>query len=262
MFEFQLNRLTKEFLEDIQEYFKEKFWAEEYNRTKIPQLRTIPLEYSLEHEQEISTYDELRNIIENVGGKIGVQECICRQSSNLLGHPCKKTKMKYSCLSFRRAADTYIEKGFAKEISKEDAYKILKQAQEDGLVLQPGNAQRPANICLCCGDCCEILVNQKRLPEPAQFFATNYYARVDPNLCTGCGTCEERCSMDAITLEEAISLVDLTRCIGCGVCVPTCPEEAIKLYKKEEETIPAKNTYLTYQAIMDKKAEIARAEKS
>jgi len=36
----------------------------------------------------------------------------------------------------------------------------------------------------------------------------------------------------------------------------------MKLFKKEEETLPPKNTYSTYVKIMDKKAELARAEKT
>jgi hypothetical protein len=36
----------------------------------------------------------------------------------------------------------------------------------------------------------------------------------------------------------------------------------MKLFKKEEETLPPKNTLATYMTIMDKKAELARAEKT
>ena len=121
---------------------------------------------------------------------------------------------------------------------------------------------RPMCICCCCGCCCELLVSQNKLPEPAQFFATNYLAEVDEDLCIGCGTCEERCNMDAVHVEDAIAHVDKTRCIGCGVCVPTCTSEALQLHKKEEEVIPPRNTKETYMAIMDKKAELARTEKS
>ena len=46
MFEYQLKRLTKEFINDINQYFKEAFWEKELNKTRIPQLRTIPLEQS------------------------------------------------------------------------------------------------------------------------------------------------------------------------------------------------------------------------
>jgi len=262
MFEYQLNRLTKEFILDFERYCEETFWQQEFNRTKIPQLRTIPIEQSITLEQNISTYDDLRSMIENIGEPIGVQECICRQVTDLLGHPCKKTDIRELCFSFRTAALIYNEKGLNRLISKEEALEILRRVEEVGLVIQPGNSQRPMCICCCCGCCCEVLNNQKRFEAPAQFFATNYYAEVDADLCVGCGVCEDRCNMDAIEVIDDKSEINLERCIGCGVCVPTCPQDAISLKKKEEETIPPINTVATYKAIMDKKAELARMEKS
>ena len=262
MFEYQLNRLTKEFISDFQQYCEEAFWEQEFNRTKIPQLRTIPIEQSITPEQNISTYDDLRTMIENVGEPIGVQECICRQAKDLLGDPCKKTEIRELCFSFRGAAMVYHEKGLNRLISKEEALNILEKVEEAGLVIQPGNSQRPMCICCCCGCCCEVLNNQKRFKAPAQFFATNYYAEVDDDLCVGCGICEDRCNMDAIEVIDEKSQVNLDRCIGCGVCVPTCPQDAISLKKKEEETVPPVNTAATYKAILDKKAELARMEKS
>ena len=180
-------------------YFEEAFLFE-FNRTNIPQLRVIPVEESIDYEQKISTYDELRTMIENIGEPISVQECICRQAKDLVGDPCKKTDLRESCFAFRSFAKTYIKKGLGREISKEEALKILRKAEEDGLVIQPGNSQRPMAICTCCGCCCGILTNQKRLSEPAQFFATNYYAEVDEDLCVGCGICEDRCNILKITL--------------------------------------------------------------
>ncbi|MFX1585689.1 MAG: 4Fe-4S binding protein [Promethearchaeota archaeon] len=261
MYEYQLNSLTEVFVKDIYQYFEESF-IDEYNKSGIPQLRTIPIGQSLTPKQTVSTYDDLRTIIENIGEPIAVAECICRKAKDLIDEPCKKTNLREICFSFRRAADAYIERGFGKKISKDEALNLLEKAEEDGLVIQPGNSMRPMCICCCCDCCCELLVSQNRLPEPAQFFATNYFAEVDEDLCIGCGTCEERCNMDAVHVEDAIAQVDKKRCIGCGVCVPTCTSEAIKLYKKDNEIIPPKNTAATYVAIMDKKAELARAGKS
>jgi Fe-S-cluster-containing hydrogenase component 2 len=68
--------------------------------------------------------------------------------------------------------------------------------------------------------------------------------------------------MVAIEVIDDKSMVNRNRCIGCGVCVPTCPNEAITLRNKEEEIVPPLNTAATYRAIMDKKAELARMEKS
>ncbi len=260
MFEYQLNRLTKDFMIDMNKYFDEAF-MEEFNKPRIPQLRTIPVEHSLSVEQNIGTYDNLRSIIENCGGSIGIAECVCRQGKDILGEPCRKSDLREVCFSFRGAADAYHERGFARLINKEEAYDILGKSEDAGFVIQPGNSQRPFCICLCCGCCCEVLTNQKKQDQPAQFFATNFYAEVDPVLCTGCGVCESRCNMDAILLVDDISTVDLDRCIGCGVCVPTCVNEAITLEKKEKEIVPPLNTVATYRAIMDKKAELARAEK-
>jgi len=260
MFEYQLDHLTPEFFKDAHEYFHEAFF-DEFNRTGIPQLRVIPIEKTVDNEQSIATYDDLREVIENVGNPIAVMECICRQGADLIGESCIKTKLRESCFAFRRAAEVFIERGQAREITKEEALKILEKAEEDGLVLQPSNSLRPMNICTCCGCCCGVLTSQKLRYEPAQFFATNYYAEVDPDLCVGCGICEDRCNLDAISLEDDISHVDKVRCIGCGVCIPTCTSEAITLQKKEGETIPPRNTAATYMAIMDKKAELARAEK-
>jgi Na+-translocating ferredoxin:NAD+ oxidoreductase subunit B len=261
MYEYQLNRLTPEFFKDVEDYFDEGF-LDEFNKTGIPQLRTIPIEQTVEHEQAIATYDDLKKVIETIGGPIAVAECICRKGTDMLGEPCKKTELRESCFSFRTAAKVYIEKGLGREISKEEALEILEKAQEDGLVLQPGNSQRPMNICTCCGCCCGVLSHQNKLEEPARFFATNYYAKVDPEECIGCGICEERCNMNAVHVEDDIAVVNLARCIGCGACVPACTSEAIKLYKKEDEITPPKNTVETYLAIMDKKAELARAEKN
>lgn len=262
MFEYQLNRLTPEFFKDAHEYLKNTFINEEYNSTGIPQLRVIPLDQTVNYEQSIAQYDDLKAVIENIGEPIAVMECICRKGADLIGEPCTKTKLRESCFSFRTAARSFIEKGLAREITKEEAFKILEKAEEDGLVLQPGNSQRPMNICTCCGCCCGVLTSQKQLPELSHFFATNYYAEVDPDLCVGCGICEDRCNLDAINIEGNIAQVDKGRCIGCGVCVPTCTSEAMKLFKKEEETLPPKNTMATYMTIMDKKAELARAEKT
>ncbi|KKL17114.1 hypothetical protein LCGC14_2488810 [marine sediment metagenome] len=113
---------------------------------------------------------------------------------------------------------------------------------------------------MCCGCCCEVLTNSKRLLAPARLLATNFIAVVDEDICSGCGTCESRCNMEAVHVGDYIAEVDLERCIGCGVCVPTCTTEAMSLQKKENNIIPPKNSFATYEAIMEKKVELAKAE--
>ena len=262
MYEFQLDQLTPEFFKISDQYLTETYVPEEYNKSGIPQMRVVPLDQTVSHEQSITNYDDIKQIIENIGEPIAVMDCICRKGSDLIGEPCKKTDLRETCLTFRMGAKMFLEKGIAREITKEEAFKILEEAKEDGLVLQPGNSQRPINICICCGCCCGLLKSQKMLPGLSQLFATNFYAEADPELCVGCGTCEDRCNLGAVNIEDNIALVDRERCVGCGVCVPTCTSGAMKLFKKEEITRPPKNTFSTYAKIMVKKAELARATKT
>jgi Na+-translocating ferredoxin:NAD+ oxidoreductase subunit B len=140
--------------------------------------------------------------------------------------------------------------GLGRPIDHEEALRILDEAEKTGLVLQPSNSQKAVNICTCCGCCCQILKNLKRLPNSAQHAASNYFASVDQDLCSGCGVCLERCQMDAIELEETAKVLR-DRCIGCGLCVPACPEEAVNLEAKPEaeRSTPPVRFFETYQQI-------------
>jgi ferredoxin len=45
--------------------------------------------------------------------------------------------------------------------------------------------------------------------------------------CTGCGTCEEGCPVEAIKVENDKAIVDAETCVDCGTCIEECPEKAI-----------------------------------
>jgi len=46
---------------------------------------------------------------------------------------------------------------------------------------------------------------------------------VDLEKCTGCGTCEEGCPVEAIKVEDRKAVVDAETCVDCGTCVEECP---------------------------------------
>jgi len=66
---------------------------------------------------------------------------------------------------------------------------------------------------------------------------SDFYAMVDPEVCTGCGTCLKRCHFSAPSLVDNISHVDQKRCVGCGLCVMTCPSGAMTLVRKPQGQI-------------------------
>ncbi|MGE5587022.1 MAG: 4Fe-4S binding protein [Clostridia bacterium] len=53
-------------------------------------------------------------------------------------------------------------------------------------------------------------------------------AVVDEEACTGCGTCEETCPADAISVKE-VAHIDPAKCTSCGACVEECPLGAMAL---------------------------------
>jgi Fe-S-cluster-containing hydrogenase component 2 len=91
-----------------------------------------------------------------------------------------------------------------------------------------------------------VIQSAKRLPNPAEYFNSNFYAAVTPDLCEACGTCEVRCQMEAITNLEGKAVVDRSRCIGCALCVTTCPSGALRLEPNEKPRIPPDDTKALY----------------
>ena len=256
IYEFQVDRQTKEFAEEAEKYHTEIFYKEINRKDHLGQIRTIPVEKSLTPEYYVNTYDNIREIINNVKGPIAVRNCVCRESKDLIGDSCKSGDLRRCCIAFNNTAEYVLNTSntSAIQVSKEEILNLLDEYQKAGLILQPENNQNPNFICVCCGCCCGVLRGLKQLPRPSEYFMSNYIAQLSPELCNGCGICVSRCQMDAITMIDDKSTVDLDRCIGCGNCVTVCKREARKLIKKENNKhIPPRDQYTLYRKIMMKK---------
>ncbi len=250
MFEHQVGDLSKEMVELVHQYFDEGF-DDEFFRSSLPQLRTSPHMKAIVPEYNITTYDDMREIVRRTDKSIQVANCVCKEGEAILGKPCKQTKDIEVCLMFD--AKSYLDRGKARTITKEECMEIINRAEREGLVLQPGNSLQPFCICLCCGCCCGVLTSAKKYPKPAELIAHNFYARVEEELCNGCKVCVERCQMEAIQVKDKRASIDLDRCIGCGLCVTTCKREALRLMGKAKKTIPPRNAAMLYLGILSDK---------
>ena len=240
----QVDRLTKDLIDDHRQHMDETRPKSQAGAKMILPLRTIPVEQSIPipEKYQVSDYDTVRKLIENAPGPMAVANCICRQTTELLGGHCTKTDLMETCLMIGPDhAKHYVDMGIGRYISKEETLDILERVQEAGLVLQPENSQRPEAICCCCGDCCVLFRILKQYPRPADLYVSNYYAVVDPELCTGCQECIEKCQLEALVMVDGMAEVNLDRCIGCGNCVVICPSDAVQLKQKEEVTVPLKD---------------------
>ncbi len=239
------------------QFFQDGLFLRDFVNTKISQMRTIPIQKSITPKHRIGSYDEVRKIIEQNSGPIVIFECVCRAGTEKQGQPCKQTSRKETCMALGEVAKGLAASGkLGRPISKEEALDILQKNQEDGLVLQPSNTLEPEAICSCCGCCCGLLKVQKMIPNPVSHWATNFFAVVNSELCTGCSICEARCQVAAMKMNEAknAAAVDLTRCLGCGLCVEACPEDAIVLQNKATETVPPRTPEDLMEVIMANKA--------
>lgn len=250
MFEYQLGHLSKEFMELLHQYFDEGF-NDEFFRSSLPQLRASPHMNAIVPEYNIATYDNMRKVVKETKKTIAVANCVCKEGEALLGKKCKQTNDIEVCISF--GASSYLDRGQARVISKDECLDIMDRAEREGLVLQPGNSLQPFCICLCCGCCCGVLTSAKKYDKPAELIAHNFYAQVNYEACNGCSVCVVRCQMDAILMEDKKAVIDLDRCIGCGLCVTTCKKEAMHLIETKKKTVPPKNAVMLYLGILNEK---------
>jgi ferredoxin len=231
LFEFQVKRLGKPLAEMVETYFRSGFHRAMAENAR-GFLRPVPVNASIDTTQRIAPYDDACRILRGQR-LIVVTDCVCRVQKSAVGKGCGG--MLETCFMFGSMAQYYLDNGMGRKIDADEAEAILKAAQDAGFVTQPATAQNPGGMCSCCGDCCGVLGSLKLYPRPAEMVLANYAAVNDPEACVGCGTCLERCQMDAITLEDGGTARVLEhRCIGCGLCVTTCPSGSLRLDPKPE----------------------------
>ena len=163
------------------------------------------------------------------------------------------TDRREVCMGFGDMAGMYNEQGWGREITKEEALGYLKQNEDEGLIFQLNNSQEMNFVCSCCSCCCGGIIGLKSIPNPADYTTCNYQSVIDEELCSGCGSCVDRCQMEAITLENDVAIIAQKRCIGCGNCVIGCPEGAITLVLKEDPKIPPLTTSDLYKSIVEER---------
>lgn len=153
IYEFQVNKLSKGFIEDLYLYLQEA-WGPENNKVETPQMRIIPIGIDVDLGKKIAKFDDIRILFEKVQGPFVIINCVCRQTQDLLGEPCQMTERREICMGFGDIARMYIEQGWGREITKDEALKFLIKNEQEGLIFQPGNSQRMDFICSCCYCCC------------------------------------------------------------------------------------------------------------
>ncbi len=235
IYEAQLYQMDEELARLAEEYFANG-GAVGVMRPDPALHRVMPTQGSVNAEY-ILPYDDVRKIL-MASESYSVRDCICRVQRAQLGHSCDYPVKV--CLIFKPSMGTPGQD----DITRQEALAILDETERIGLVHTVNNVANGVNyVCNCCGCCCAFLRGINEWGIEKTLAVANYFAEIDPMLCQGCGTCIERCQVNAINDEDGVSVVDRAKCIGCGLCATGCPDEAaqLKLKPKSEIIHPPEN---------------------
>ena len=164
-----------------------------------------------------------------------MNDCICRSASD-----CRDYPINLGCI-FLGEAGQGINPKLGRPASLEETLEHAQRCREAGLVhligrnkldsiwLGVGPGTKLLTICNCCPCCClwraiphlNSTIGEKVQGMPGVRVAVG-------EECTGCGSCQEQCFVDAIDLETGQAVIT-DSCRGCGRCVDVCPNEAISL---------------------------------
>ena len=254
LYEYSVKKIDKELAQLFKEYYHTA-GLEEIGASNIPGFKVIPLEETIQSDTTLYPYQMLKESIKHAR-KIAVTDCVCRKESQLLGEGCNHPLE--TCLSFGVAAEYYIENGLGREITSEEAIQIIKETDEAGLVHAGANSKHLSNICNCCPCCC---VSMKGMTQyglnKEKFMNAIFESIIDRDLCIACGSCVERCPVNAISLNE-VAEVDRNLCLGCGLCSNVCPEEAIHLKPRKDLEEPFDRVLDMGIAILEGKRKTSR----
>lgn len=220
-------------------YFTNTYGVE-FGKHPTMGLRAIPVEKTIKDTREIRPYEDVVKVIEQED-YFCTSTCPCRHRNNLDPDRTICKHETFNCLHFGRLARYMVQQGMGKEITREQAGQILRDAAEAGLVHGISNTQNGMDtICNCCSCCCLFFESMKVL-QLNGIQASNYIVQIDTETCIGCGLCVERCPADALELMDTVSTLSPALCLGCGVCVYECPTESMSLVLREKDQDFPKN---------------------
>ena len=167
-------------------------------------MRVIPIEKAIEGETRRASYEEISKYL-NDNTIFSVSDCSCRTSREAMGEGCGHLK-EDMCIQMGHAAEYYIRTGRGREITREEAFEIIRRAEENGLMHQIPNLDGSGKthaICNCCGCSC-LALRSTGMFINADMSRSNYVSKVDVDKCVACGECVENCPTNALSLGQKL----------------------------------------------------------
>lgn len=167
-------------------------------------MRVIPIESAIDGNSHRASYEEVSKYLEE-NDIFTVTDCSCRTDREIMGEGCGHLK-EDMCIQMGHAAEYYIKTGRGRQITREEAYEIIRKAEANGLMHQipnvDGNGKTHA-ICNCCGCGC-LSLRTAEMFKNNDMVRSNYVAKVEAEKCVACGQCVENCPVNALKLGQKL----------------------------------------------------------
>lgn len=206
-------------------------------------LVKIDRDISITDTETVIPYKLARDIIIKNPDSITVFECPCRKTKE---NPCEPLDV---CMFVGEPFASFLlehETNNPRKISQDEAVNILKAEDDRGHLhtawFKESLGGRFYAICNCCGCCCAAM--RGHFANVPLIASSGYISEVNEE-CNGCEECVEYCHFGAIRVEDR-ALINYEKCMGCGVCEPKCPVDAISLKRD-----PAKGEPLDIKVLME-----------
>jgi Pyruvate/2-oxoacid:ferredoxin oxidoreductase delta subunit len=234
-----LSELFHQYLENEEDFMRKLLGL------KTPIGRILVNEETVKEEDHayVLDYERATKIIEKAES-VGVSRCYCRHKAEHLGEECDAPQEV--CLSINNLSHSLTKHGYARLISKEEAFEILETSYDHNLVQFAENVQDDVGfICNCCACCCMALKGAKKMGVPQAIASSNFIATMS-DACVSCQQCIKVCPVGCFTTEEVEGkkkvVFDDTLCLGCGVCQRVCKLDAIEMVKRDKRLFTPVNT--------------------
>jgi len=192
----------------------------------------------LQDLEQIIPFPIARDIVLTGPPDVVVYECGCRNSRP---NPCQPTQV---CMVIGKPFTDFIlehNPNTSRRLSQAEAIELLRDEHERGHMhtawFKDACIDRFYVICNCCKCCCGGIEAMTKFGNPVMA-SSGYIAKLDENICTGCGTCADACPFNALTINDQLSIMDWDKCMGCGICQALCPNNARSLVLEERKGIP------------------------
>ena len=239
-----------------------------------PSLYYVPVDASVTSDGTILPYDDLKEKVK-YANTVAIAPCICRYMAMVAAYGVDNipsvedfltgeyedyfsevcNQRVETCIVTGDEAEYWIEQGYARQITGEQAADYLQRSIDDGFMLESSFEKNSEVICSCHVDSCGLTQLWMSLGDAEDIASCNafqqishYTLEVDTDLCIACGTCVDRCPLHIITINDEGWAEPGVDCFRCGQCAYVCPQNARHLVQRDESELAPMPTDILDQA--------------